>query len=157
MGDPDACCAWCASDPTCVVANFDIADKACWLKVKPYTAKPNPMDKDGVWSLYLCRRGSQDDSSLLQLNAAGGCKPQAHNGWTFVVATLAGVSLYVLIGTAYSVKVKQMPLDVEALPNIALWLHLYGLVLDGVIWTKGTIGNSSKGGSGIEPQLTTSH
>ena len=35
MADPDACCAACAANPECVVANYDIADKTCWEKVKP--------------------------------------------------------------------------------------------------------------------------
>ena len=40
--------------------------------------KPNAMDKQGVWILYLCRRDGSDDPSLLALNKAGGCLPQAH-------------------------------------------------------------------------------
>ena len=72
MADPDACCAACAANPDCVVANYDIADKTCWEKVKPYTVKPNAMDKQGVWILYLCRRDGSDDPSLLALNKAGG-------------------------------------------------------------------------------------
>ena len=36
------------------------------------------MDKQGVWILYLCRRDGSDDPSLLALNKAGGCLPQAH-------------------------------------------------------------------------------
>ena len=149
MADPDACCAWCASDPTCVVANFDTADKACWLKVKPYTTKPNAMDKAGVSSLYLCRRDAHDDPALLQLNTAGGCKPQARLGWTLVVTILVGASLYVTVGTAYSVMVRQLPLNTEALPNIEFWRELSGLVVEGVGWSKDKVG---KGGGGVDTQ-----
>ena len=110
------------------------------------------MDKQGVWILYLCRRDGSDDPSLLALNKAGGCLPQAHvracrlfrhsgfvprvafvqlearrvslmlegspvpqpgsfgQGWDLVMAILIGGFLYASLGTAYNVKVKQMPL-----------------------------------------------
>ena len=136
MAGPDECCAACASDPECVVANFDIADSVCWLKRKGYTTKPNPMDKGGVDTLYLCRRSDKNDPGLLAMNAAGGCTPQAHAGWTFVLATLGIVSLYILIGTLYSTKgPRQLPLGIEALPHLEFWREVASLVQDGVSWT----------------------
>ena len=111
------------------------------------TTKPNPLDKAGVSSLYLCRRGTQDDEELLQLNAAGGCKPQTHIGWMLVSATLIGASLYIAMGLVYSVKVKEMPLDVEAVPNIQFWRQLFGLVKDGITCTMAKISGKAAGAS----------
>lgn len=141
-------CAWCASDPTCVVANFDIADSACWLKVAPYTVKANPMDKGGVFSLYLCRRDAHNDPALLQLNAVGGCKPQAR-GWTLVATVLIGASLYLAFGLAYSVKVKELPLTREAIPHVEFWRQLAGLVTEGMRFAKNNIGKQGNGGGGV--------
>lgn len=150
LAGPDECCAACASDPDCVVANYDPSDSLCWLKRKGYTTQPNAMDKGGVDSLYLCRRTGMDDPSLLATNAAGGCLPQAH-GWTFVFATLGIVSLYVVGGTLYSVKgPRQLPLGVQALPHLEFWREFSSLVQDGVSWTVAQAGG--KGGS-LEERL----
>ena len=100
------------------------------------------MDKAGVDSLYLCRRTSADDPSLLALNTAAGCLPQT-NGWAVVFTILGSAFLYVTGGLLYSVKVRQLPLGAEAVPHVEFWREVSALVQDGVSWSRAQIGGNN--------------
>ena len=54
------------------------------------------------------------------LTAEGACE-YSTTGWVFTCVLLAASLVYVVLGTAYNVRAKGLPLSVEALPHRAFW------------------------------------
>eukprot|EP01052_Picozoa_sp_SAG31_P022298 SAG31_NODE_1768_length_7313_cov_3.691295_2_plen_88_part_00 len=54
------------------------------------------------------------------------------NDWTIVIIILTAAGLYVVGGVAYNYKVKEE----IALPHVAFWKNVGGLVVDGIKWSK---------------------
>jgi hypothetical protein len=64
------------------------------------------------------------------LTAEGACE-YSTTGWVFTCVLLAASLVYVVLGTAYNVRAKGLPLSVEALPHRAFWAEIRGLCGDG--------------------------
>eukprot|EP01048_Picozoa_sp_COSAG05_P014852 COSAG05_NODE_1721_length_4213_cov_2.835197_2_plen_475_part_00 len=93
---------------------------------------------DGCWvglDLAVDPLKSRATPDQSWVGASGNLGPPPNWGWPLIITLICVTTVYIAAGLGYSVKVKQLPLNIEALPQIEHWRNLSGLFLDGCAFT----------------------
>ena len=105
---------------------------------------------DGCWvglDLAVDPLKSRATPDQSWVGASGNLGPPLNWGWPLIITLICVTTVYIAAGLGYSVKVKQLPLNIEALPQIEHWRNLSGLFLDGCAFsfhhTKQLIGKAA--------------
>lgn len=147
---PTACCAACMAANTqrhqCD-AWFLNQQGGCFFKKCPTQA----------WERGECKIDPDDSAQTYH----SGVLPQYCTGWgvPFISVVFALVLLYLAGGVAWGVKHQHKPLGLSAIPHLAIWQELGGLVGDGINFCRSRLagtraaGGRSSSSAGLAPPV----